>query len=304
MAELRAPRLEEAAALAAALNEHSRTLVGTADVSAELIEGWFGIPSLDPEQDMRVVALADGTIAGYADLGGGDEGEPLWLDLRLLPGREDAGPALLAAMEARAAERGWPGVPLRAFAFAVDEPAHALFDANGYRVIRSSFAMEIDVRRAPAQPAWPGGLRPRAFVHGEDDERVYEAQMDAFADHWEFHRTAYAEWSHWAFSPPFDPSLWFLVEDGDEVAAVCLCSPRRGDEPGLGWVNVLGVRPSWRRRGLATALLLHAFHELRGRGCERVGLGVDAENVTGAVALYEGVGMRQVRRSEIYEKAT
>ena len=254
---------------------------------------------------MRVAVRPDGTIAGYADLGGGEgDGAPLWLDLRLLPGHADAGTALLAAMEARAAERGWPHVPLRSFALAADGTAHALFAANGYRVIRRSYQMEVELAHPPVEPVWPDGLRPRAFLPGTDDERVYEAQMDAFADHWEFHRQPFAEWCHWGFSPPFDPSLWFLVEDGDEVAAVCLCSPRRGEEPGLGWVSVLGVRPPWRRRGLATALLLHAFHELRARGCERVGLGVDAENVTGAVALYESVGMRQARRSEIYEKAT
>jgi mycothiol synthase len=301
VAELRAPRRDEAAALAAALNEHSRALAGTADVSVAQVEAWFGIPSLDPERDMRVAVAPDGAIAGYADLGG-DEGEPLWVDLRLLPGHEDAGPPLLRAMEARAAERGWPRVPLRAFALAADRAAHALLEAHGYRAIRSSFVMEAGLAEPPAHPAWPDGLRPRTFVAGRDDERVYEAQMAAFADHWEFHRTSYAEWSHWSFSPPFDPALWFLVEDGEEVAAVCLCSPRRGDEPGLGWVHVLGVRPPWRRRGLATALLLHAFHALRDRGLERVGLAVDAENVTGAVGLYESVGMRQVRRSEIYEK--
>lgn len=303
MVELRAPRLEEAAALAEALNQHSRTLVGTADVSVQEIESWFGIPTLDPERDMRVAVQPDATIAGYADLGGGEgDGEPLWLDLRLLAGQSEVGPQLLAAMEARAAERGWPDVSLRSFALAADAPAHALFEANGYQVIRSSYQMEVKLARPPAEPVWPDGLRPRPFVPGTDDERVYEAQMDAFADHWEFHRQPYAEWRHWGFSPPFDPSLWFVVEDADEVAAVCLCSLRRGDEPGLGWVNVLGVRPPWRRRGLATALLLHAFHELKARGLQRVGLGVDAENVTGAVALYESVGMRQVRRSEIYEK--
>jgi mycothiol synthase len=163
--------------------------------------------------------------------------------------------------------------------------------------------MEVDLAERLPRPLWPAGLRPRVFVPGQDDERVHRAQMDAFADHWDFHRTPYDEWRAWSFAPPHDPALWFLVEDRGEVAGVCLCRPRRGDEAGLGWVEVLGVRPPWRRRGLARALLLHAFRQLRARGATRVGLGVDAENVTGAVALYESVGMRQVRRSDVYEKA-
>jgi mycothiol synthase len=65
---------------------------------------------------------------------------------------------------------------------------------------------------------------------------------------------------------------------------------------------VLGVRPRWRRRGLARALLLHAFSEFRARGKHGAGLGVDGLNLTGAVALYEGVGMHVARRFDQYAK--
>jgi mycothiol synthase len=67
---------------------------------------------------------------------------------------------------------------------------------------------------------------------------------------------------------------------------------------------VLGVRPAWRRRGLGEALLREAFHAMYGRGFTRIGLGVDAENVSGAVRLYERAGMRQVRRSDTWELKT
>jgi mycothiol synthase len=299
--EPRAPRREEAGAIADALNAHSRRLAGTADSSAAEVEAWFGLPGLDPERDLRVVERPEGGIAGYADVAGGEGDEPLWLDLRLRPGCAWAGPPLLDAMEARAAERGWPARPLRAHVHP-DDDAVALVRSRGYRPIRSSFTMEVGLAAEPPPPAWPEGLRPRPYAPGADDERVYEAHMDAFADHWGFHRSRYEEWRHWSTAPPHDPALWFVVEDAGELAAVCLCRPRRGEEEGLGWVDVLGVRPPWRRRGLARALLLHAFRALRARGCDRAGLTVDAENVTGAVALYESVGMRQVRRTDVYEK--
>jgi ribosomal protein S18 acetylase RimI-like enzyme len=53
---------------------------------------------------------------------------------------------------------------------------------------------------------------------------------------------------------------------------------------------------------LGSALLLASFSEFGRRGATRVGLAVDAENLTGAVALYERVGMSPVRRYDIYEK--
>ena len=60
---------------------------------------------------------------------------------------------------------------------------------------------------------------------------------------------------------------------------------------GIGWIDTLAVRATWRRRGLGYALLTHAFHELYARGMRRMALGVDAENPTGATRLYERAGM-------------
>jgi ribosomal protein S18 acetylase RimI-like enzyme len=70
----------------------------------------------------------------------------------------------------------------------------------------------------------------------------------------------------------------------------------------MGWVDVLGTRRPYRRRGLAEALLRHVFRELYVRGARQVGLGVDAENPTGATRLYERVGMRVASASDVYAK--
>jgi ribosomal protein S18 acetylase RimI-like enzyme len=83
---------------------------------------------------------------------------------------------------------------------------------------------------------------------------------------------------------------------------VAVCEPERIGEPGLGWVESLAVRRAWRRRGLGRALLLHAFRAFHGRGSTAAGLSVDAENPTGALRLYESVGMRAVQTRVIYEK--
>ena len=74
-------------------------------------------------------------------------------------------------------------------------------------------------------------------------------------------------------APEFDPTLWFIVREGDEIAAVLRGKPELA---GAGWVGALGVRPRWRKRGLGLALLHHAFGEFYRRGQPRVGLGVDA----------------------------
>jgi mycothiol synthase len=163
--------------------------------------------------------------------------------------------------------------------------------------------MEIDLDSEPAEPVWPEGISVRAFRRGEDDRRVYEVQEETFADQFEAEPMSYEEWRHWSFREPFDPGLWFLAEEGGELAGILLARSERAGDETLGWVSVLGVRRPWRRRGLGRALLLHSFHALRARGKPRAGLGVDGSNPTGAVELYEAAGMRVVRRSDHWELA-
>ena len=70
-----------------------------------------------------------------------------------------------------------------------------------------------------------------------------------------------------------------------------------------GWVSLLGVRADSRGRGIAGALLRQAFAGFAARGTRSVLLAVDAANPTGATALYESVGMRVVKRFDLWERA-
>ena len=107
---------------------------------------------------------------------------------------------------------------------------------------------------------------------------------------------------HWVErDPTFDPSLQFLARDGDEIVGFCFCSPSDAGDETAGYVQSLGVRPAWRRRGLGRALLLHAFREYHRRGTSRVALHVDSESLTGATHLYESVGMRVTELTHRHE---
>jgi mycothiol synthase len=82
---------------------------------------------------------------------------------------------------------------------------------------------------------------------------------------------------------------------------ICRCSGKMVEDPHMGWVNELGVRQSWRRKGLGTALLKTAFYEFYQRGKQRVGLGVDASSLTNATKLYEKAGMHITKQFDTYE---
>jgi mycothiol synthase len=185
-------------------------------------------------------------------------------------------------------------------ALAPDRAAPPLLAGRGYREVRRFWEMTIELGdEPPAAPVLPDGLRIEPF--SADLARAFHAALEeAFAEHWEHQPEGFDEWwQRQRAKPDHDPSLWFHVRDGDEIAAVSRNDPERS---GGGWIGALGVRREWRGRGLAKALLLHSFREFHRRGQRRVGLGVDSENETGATHLYESVGMVVDTEQVVWEK--
>jgi ribosomal protein S18 acetylase RimI-like enzyme len=298
---VRAPTRRDAAAIAELLNAHAVAMGRPGNETPNGVERWFELEDLDPAHDM-FLAVEGGRTVGYADVTApGADRDVVYVDLRVPPGRQRVLERVLEAAERRADELGEAGAHIRAPASARDDAYRAALSRRGFRVVRSSFTMEIDLARSIDEPAWPAGLASRPFVRGEE-RAVYDAYVEAFADHWGFVAESFADWCVWNLAADADTSLWRLVEDRGEIAAVCLSNPSRGDDPTLGWIGVLAVRRPWRRRGLARALLLESFDLFRSVGRRRAALGVDSENTTGALALYEAVGMAVTSRSDTWER--
>jgi mycothiol synthase len=299
--ELRAPRLEDAVELAAMVDEFGRA-TDSDRVTAAVARTWLGTPSIDLEHDVRV-AVVDGRIVGYADVfDSSRSGRLLWLFLAADLAQPEVWPPLLDFVEARASELAAPGARIGA---AVPEKANDLrkaLESRCFAFYRFSFRMAASLDGELAEPEWPEGISVRSF-HPEDARAVYEVQEETFSDLAEHSSISYDDWTYWSFREGFDPGLWFLAEADGELVGVVLCRPEQEGDPTFGWVSVLGVRKPWRGRGLGLALLRHAFRELRARGKTRAGLGVDAENATGAVRLYERAGMEVARRRLSYRKA-
>ena len=298
---VRAPTRQDAGEIAEILNAHACAMGRPADETPEGVGRWFDLEALDPTRDM-FLAVEGARIMGYADVSApDDEREVVYLDLRVPPGRERVAELLLEEVERRAAELADAGARIRAPASERDDGYRAALSRRGFRVVRSSFTMEIGLGQSTDEPTWPAGLSSRPFRTGEE-RAVYDAYVEAFADHWGFIAESFADWCTWNLGPNADTSLWRLVENGGTMAALCLSNPSRGGDTTLGWISVLAVRRPWRRRGLARALLLQSFGLFRSAGRLRAGLGVDTENTTGAHALYESVGMSVTSRSDTWER--
>ena len=296
MTVVRPARREDLEPTADVLNEHSRRLHGADDATpADLLQYWDS-PDVDFEQDVVVAEAPGGQLVGYGDIG--VHGGHVWLDVRAID--PQALPNLLQVVEERAAAKE-PEAGLIGYASAEDEPLRKLYEDAGYELVRHSFRMRIELDHEPSAPDWPDGFTVRTLREGEE-QRVYDAHNESFADTWMFEPEPYESWMHWFVGDPaFDPSLWLLAEANGDLAGIVIARPSE-HEPGVGWIRILGVVPQYRQRGLGQALLRRSFAEFASRGFGAVGLGVDAENPTGAVRVYERAGMHVERTSLIYEK--
>ena len=204
------------------------------------------------------------------------------------------GPQLLERSEGRARERG--AARMHQIAFGPDEAGQRLLAGRGYREVRRFYEMAVQLEETPDAPDM--GIERL----DPNDVRAFHAALDeAFQDHWEHHGTPFEEWweRHRA-NPNLDLSLWFVIRERGEMAAVVRNEANRN---GGGYVAAIGVRRPWRGKGYAKGLLLHTFREFYARGVKRVTLGVDAENPTGATHLYERVGMHVEQENVVFEKS-
>ncbi len=312
--KMRPAEMQDLEAAIALFNTCSLEQIGKEQFVVEDIRGEWESPSFDLEQDVRVVLAPEGELVGYVEVWETEPHVRLYSWGRVHPeyrGR-GIGTALLQWSEGRA-RQAIPKAPagtrvsLLQQALATDEAAQELFRSQGFALVRYFFRMLIEMEEAPPEPLWPAGIEIRIFEQEKDLEALILADQDAFRDHWGFVERSLEEdlkrWEHWiASDPDFDPTLWYLAMDGEEIAGLCLAKGRMTEDPNLGWVNVLGVRRPWRRRGLGLAMLHHCFGELYRRGNDKVALGVDAGSLTGATRLYEKAGMHVQRRHVSYEK--
>lgn len=287
--------------------EHACDLAeyGEPDTVEDDVRSSFASTSLD--RDAWLVTDTAGAAVALGALSFSEAGR-FFVRLSVHPAHRERGIGthLRELLEQRARERvaevpEGVRVALSASAHSKNQAARRFLERAGYAEVRHFWRMQIDLDREPPAPAWPEGITVRAFEPGRDERAVYEAEEEAFADHWGHVRHPYEEWEGWTVKRgDFDPSLWFLAMDGDRIAAIAL--DWQDQEPVRGWVGTLGVLRAYRRRGLGEALLHHSFGAFWARGVRLVVLGVDAQSLTGATRLYTRVGMRPVRQWDSFQK--
>jgi mycothiol synthase len=288
------------------LNACDEAEIGEPDSTLEDLQNDWAMEGFDPATDAWVAEGPEGLV-GYAYAGDQFRTGELETDLWTHPSHyePELGGRLLGLAERRAAalsvERGYEAPTLDVYCVTANRSKRELLRRHGYELRRTVYRMTIDLRDgAPAAPA-PKGLAIRTFRPDADEETMFSTMREAFADHFRQSDESFDAWkSRLLGHPNFTPELWWLA--WDDAAGEAAGGVVAYDHSDLGWIQGLGVRRPWRRRGLGAALLAHALAAFAARGQQRVDLGVDAEGETRPLRLYERAGMRAGTAYELYAK--
>jgi mycothiol synthase len=299
----RSPTHDDLDAVAAVLLADQREDSPDPVLDAHFVREVWSRPGFDLSADAWVVIDDAETIVAYGQIQREEPGVVgSWGTVHPAHRGRGIGTCVLDRIEARAAEllEGAPSPRFRHSVSAADGAAVAMVRDRGLHPIRHFWHMQIDLA-GPIEPGPPPGGIEIGGIDPPDDLPFVHAVLDAgFAEDPDPGPGPYDAWvEEETTSPSFDPTLWLLARDGEAVVGTLVAGA--GDDGG--WVQWLAVLASHRGRGIGTALLRRSFAAFADRGLRRATLNVDAENVTGATAVYERAGMRVVFRWDLWERA-
>ncbi len=309
--------MDDLTAVVDLLNTYSQHYLGIQGFTTSTQKNEWTTPKFNPETDIRLVFNSQGGLVGYIEVWT-ISNPPVhpWVWGRVHP--DFVGQGIGTYLLDWGEKRSMQAIPLcpkdarvsyRLGTVSTIEPPKHLYQAFGLKLIRHYFRMLIEMDAPPPEPFWPSGITIRTPKEAATEiEAIYRVDNEAFKDHFGHVEQPFeqglAEFSHWFLNDENhnDISLWFLAMDGDEIVGIALCLRKDAEDETCGHVDSLAVRRPWRRKGIGLALLQHAFGEYYRRGFRRVSLGVDAQNLSGALRLYEKAGMHVDRQFDLYEK--
>ena len=299
---LRAPTPNDFDAVAAVLIADELNDSGQIVLGEDFVRGeWSRLGDLT--NDAWVAVDGEGVIVGYGqvmleepDVAGSwgvvhPEHRGRGIGTSLLDRIEERAPALVAAMSS-----------LR-FCHSInadDDAAAAMLRSRGLGPVHHFRHMQIDLVQPMEPSRSPEGIAIAGVEPSEDLAAIHALLEEAFIDDRSHHPPPFDRWvGEETSTPMYDPTLWLLARDAGVPVGV-LTASAAGDR---GWVDYLAVSATHRGRGIGAALLRRSFAMFADRDVRRILVSVDAQNPTGATAVYERVGMRNVNAWDQWERA-
>lgn len=284
------------------------------------------LTNCDPERDM-VIAEVQGEVVGYARATWWQQTNPdgwVYAHFGFLKSawrRMGIGRAMLQILQRRlrviAAEHLGSGersadLPATFGSWASDTEVgtQKLLESEGFQANRWFYQMvRPDLENIP-DLRLPAGIEVRPVEWEAHKRLIFEAETEAFRDHWGYSAPSEEDYQAWVAEvegdASIDPVLWRVAWQGDQVVGMVRSfineDENREYQRRRGWTEHISVRRPWRRQGVAKALIALSLQALKARGMSEAALGVDTHNTSGANNLYESMGFRPVKIQINYEK--
>ena len=294
-----------------------------ADTAEELEHYFAHLTNCDPYLDMIFAEVdpddgREAEVIGYSRGAWRTEGtgERRYMFFgRILPDwrRKGIGQAMLGWMEGRLREiaSGHPAEVEKYFltiAAQGETGLAAMLEKNGYQPVRYGFEMvRPDLENIPDSPL-PEGFEVRPVLP-EHYRAIWEADTEAFRDHWGFVEPSEGDYQAWLVDKTiFQPDLWQVAWDiatnqvAGQVRTYIDHEQNKLYDRQRGYTEFISVRRPFRRRGLARALIARSLQAQKEAGMTESALGVDSENLSGATRVYQDCGFRVVKRTTVYRK--
>jgi mycothiol synthase len=182
----------------------------------------------------------------------------------------------------------------------------SVLTGEGYEVFRYGFRMvRPNMEDIPDLP-FPDGIDVRP-VKPEHYRAIIGAWNEACKDMRGQIPISDEDFRFFQELPIFDPSIWRIAWHENEVVGTVLnfidAQENTQYRRKRGHVELISVKRLWRGKGIAKALIARSFRILKDRGMTEAALGVDAENPSGALRLYQKMGFRIEKRVAFYRKS-
>lgn len=261
--------------------------LGEVQTDLEDVRSDWRRPGFDVAADGIFVLDETGAAVGYAEVfAARAEGH-------VLPSHRarGIGTFLAAWIEGRTREFG--GTYVRQVVPAGAADSLALLERAGYAPSDTAWELEIALPAPVTRPSATSHLEIREFRPGVDDEAAFQLVEAAFGVWPNREPNTLEGWRALTVTRAgFEPWLLPLAWDADDgLVGAAYCIDYAADD--FTWIQQLAVRPDRQGGGIGTLLLAECFERFAARGRTSAGLSTDSR--TGALGLYQRVGMHVIR---------
>ncbi len=184
-----------------------------------------------------------------------------------------------------------PDFDLWVGANALDQGYISQLRAHGFELLRTYWGLRGPIN-SQQYPHLENHLEMRVVKNEEDMKMWWQVHQDSFSNHFGFTPRAFEEWkSMMDKAVGIDLNARWILMDHDEPVGFIECTDIKKDL-NSGFIDGIGVIHRAQGRGYGELMLRWAFAYYAALGRQFVELNADAGNESGALRLYEKVGMK------------